>query len=745
MSKQEPMADGSLSSPRLVTAGDVDAGSLLEAGVDMAYQPIVQLGSGAVIAYEALARPRHPGMPCPLPYFAALESGGLLLAGERQAFRAAFAGAHGQARRMKLFINANPSTLVDDDFDVLELLELAEEHDLAASDLVIEVTESQAIHDLEGLARRTRQLRRLGIGLAVDDAGAGHSSFRVITRLRPSYIKIDRELVTGVDADGARHAFIDAMVRFSRQIGSRLIAEGIETDGELVALAGLGVDAGQGYYLARPSLGRFGLPSPASRRMIASAAQRLHLGAAQVTVGELARPPVVVVPEVTVRDAYARFLSEPSLSMLVLTDPVANHHRFAGQLTRRALERYLASPEAWSELADRTVGDIADRQPLTVMAPLDLVEVAAIIGARHHQEVVDDVVVTDPRGDLVGVVSVRDVLRALADVRHQGEHDVNPLSGLLGPGWIEGELCRRLDADEATTMLFVDIDGFRRVNDLGGFTAGDDVIRALGRSLAGVAAGVQDAAVAHVGADDFVLLVPPHRYEELVGELVRSVESQVAPVVRTVLGLRPGTPQAEQLSLSIGAVDLVGRPPSGHRYLEWGQNLLAPLIQNAKAHPGHACMHRSGHSTALSTWTPQAERHRTVGVGLAEPAVILRALDLIDRSWSRWSSEADQEAETDRCDDPVEETQRLLDRHAEPLRARAEESRDKGEPVMEVTLEGDEDELLGMLDQIAVITQRDSTNTSRLPVPPERALLDRLLRQRARLLTRQDVVSTTAG
>lgn len=738
------MAAGEPSSPRLHAAGSPHAGRLLDAGVDMAYQPIVQLGSGAVIAYEALARPRFPGVPEPLDYFAALESGGLLLAGERQAFRAAVAGASGQAPRMKLFVNASPSTLLDPAFDVVELLELVEEHGLSASDLVIEVTESQAIHDLEGLAHRTTRLRRLGIGLAVDDAGAGHSSFRVITRLRPSYIKIDRELVSGVDADGARHAFIDALVRFSRQIGSRLIAEGIETDSELVALAGLGVDAGQGYYLARPGIGEFAVPSPASRRMIASTAQRLRLGAAQVTVGELAHPAVVIPAGATVREAYARFLSEPSLGTLVLTDPGGSHPRFTGQLTRRALERYLASPDAWSELADRTVGDIADRRPLTVMAPLDLVEVAAVIGARHQQEVVDDVVVTDPRGALVGVVSMRDVLRALSDVRHQDDRDVNPLSGLLGSGWIEGELSRRLDAEEATTILFVDIDGFRRINDLGGFSAGDEVLRALGRSLAGVTAGIEDAAVAHVGADDFVLLVPPHGYEELVGELVRSVESEVAPVMRTVLGLWPGTPEAKQLALSIGAVDLVGQPPPGHRYLEWAQNLLSPLIQTAKDHTGYACMHRSGRSTVLATWNPTRERRRSLGVGLAEPSVVLRALTLIDEAIPQWSSEAEQRGELDRVPYPIAETRGLVTRYAAPLRARADEARRRGDPVMEVAFEGDEDELLGMLDRIALITHTAPTKR-RLPVPPERALLDRLLRQRARVLVRQDIVGTGEG
>lgn len=710
--------------------------ALLDAGIDVAYQPIVQLNSGSVIAYEALARPRDPRVSDPLEYFAALDKEGLRLAGESMALRAAIEEVHGRVPRTKLFVNASPSTLVDPDFDVLELVELAEKNGLGPDDLVVEVTEAEAIVDLETLVRRTQELRRLGIGLAVDDAGAGHSSFRVITRLRPSFIKLDRELVTSVDVDGARHAFIEAMVRFSRQIGSRLVAEGIETEGELISLAGLGVDAGQGFYLARPTIGRLVLPSPDARRVIAFAAQRLRLGAAQVAVGELVGPATEVDAGCRIVEAYRRFQADPSLGLLVVTESAANRDRVVGQLTRRALECALAAPGAWAQLADCTVRDLADRLPLTIMAALDVVEVAGIIGARHPQEIADDVVVTGPRGEVVGVVAVREVVRTLAEVRHHGDLDVHPLSGLRGRAWIEGELARRLDADEATTMVVVDVDGFRRINDLGGFAAGDDVIRALGRSLGAVAAGVEDTALAHVGADDFMLVIPLRRYEEVVGDLVRRVESEVVPLVRTVLGLHPAARESERLALSIAAVDLAGAPPPGHHYLDWAQNLLSPLMQTVKGHQGHACMHRSGESTALSTWTVTSDVWRKFAFGLAEPPVVLRALDLITVSCTEPEAEG-TESSISRFPGGAKEMRRLLTRYTAPLRARAESALAQGSPVMEVVIEGDEVEVLGLLDRIALVTQRIAV-AQRLSVPPALALLDRLQRQRARTLTRQD-------
>lgn len=724
----------------LVTSEGRGAAHLIDAGLDVAYQPIVHLGSGQVIAYEALARPRHPDASNPFVFFSTLEREGLRLDGERIAFRAAMGGWQRPRGRLKLFVNASPLTLVDDDFDVIELLDLAEHHGLSPSDLVIEVTESEAVDDIAALAMRAQRLRRLGIGIAVDDAGAGHASFRVITRLRPSYIKIDRDLVSGVDSDGARHAFIEAMVRFARQIGSRLIAEGIETEGELASLAGLGVEAGQGYFLARPQIGEFARPSDDSRRMIAAAAQRLHLGAAQVTIGELAQPVATIDASVTVEEVYNRFSANPALGVMLFVDG----DRHLAQMTRRSLERLLASPAAWDRLAKHPVHEIADHEPLSVVAQLDVAEVGTILAARHAQEIVDDVVVTDPRGSVVGTVSVRDILRTLAEVRQSRDEDLSPLTGLPGASWLEGELARRLESAEPATVVFVDVDGFRDLNHLGGFALGDEIIRALGRCLTGVAGGVTGASIAHVGGDDFVLVVPPRHHEELVAEVVRSVEAEVMPLVRTELRLRGAADAMDQIGLSLAATDLYGDPPAGHRYLEWVQGRLAGPLRTAKTQAGYASVHHTGRSIVVSTWTPRRGGRRVLALGLAEPSVVLRALELIDRSWTDWWQQHDAGGDSRRSSNafpgPPEAVEHLRNRYAEPLRARAQEAIDAGRTAMEVTLEGEEDEVLELLDRLALVT-RNAYDPTRLPVPPELALLDRLLRQRARAITRRDVVS----
>ena len=89
--------------------------------------------------------------------------------------------------------------------------------------------------------------------LAVDDAGAGFASLRHILELRPAYVKLDRWLIAGLDSDEARQAMIVGLRHFARSTGCLLIAEGVETAGELSVLRKLEVDLAQGYVLGRPA------------------------------------------------------------------------------------------------------------------------------------------------------------------------------------------------------------------------------------------------------------------------------------------------------------------------------------------------------------------------------------------------------------------------------------------------------------------------------------------------------------
>ena len=222
-------------------------GELLATGrFAMVYQPIVELPSLRLVAAEALAR--FPGPPAMGPdrWFADAESAGLGVELELAAVAKAVADLDRLPPSLRLAVNVGPEALVTS--RLLGLLQTCD-----PTRIIVELTEHTAVDDYVALQAGLSLLRHRGVRMAVDDTGAGFASLTHIANLEPEFIKLDRWIVTGVDADPIRQALTGSLVGFAHTIGAKVVGEGIETAGELQTLIGLGVDYGQGYYLARPS------------------------------------------------------------------------------------------------------------------------------------------------------------------------------------------------------------------------------------------------------------------------------------------------------------------------------------------------------------------------------------------------------------------------------------------------------------------------------------------------------------
>jgi EAL domain-containing protein (putative c-di-GMP-specific phosphodiesterase class I) len=214
-------------------------------GLSMAVQPIVDVRTGSVHAYEALAR-FAGSTEGPLHWFAMAAALGERDALERACLLAAL-GLFGQRPAgVSLSVNLSAPVLLDP----LTLAMLDEQRDLDG--LIIEITEETLVRSDMQLRTVITPLRERGARLAVDDMGAGYSGLRQITTVHPSYLKLDRSLVSGIDHDQDRAALVGALVGYSKQVGSMLVAEGIEHSAELRLLGELGVPLAQGFYTGRP-------------------------------------------------------------------------------------------------------------------------------------------------------------------------------------------------------------------------------------------------------------------------------------------------------------------------------------------------------------------------------------------------------------------------------------------------------------------------------------------------------------
>ncbi len=213
--------------------------------IDMAFQPIMAIATGKVVGAEALARfPAEPVRPD--LWFADAESVGLGVALELAAIRSALSHLDALPPDVYLAVNASPRLL--DNPDLHDLLE-----NIDANRIVVEITEHAAVDDYGALNEAIDRIRALGARLAVDDAGAGFSSFNHVLRIKPDILKLDISITRGVDRDPTHRALAHALVRFSHDIGATIVAEGVETQAELDTLLDLGVDCAQGFLLARPA------------------------------------------------------------------------------------------------------------------------------------------------------------------------------------------------------------------------------------------------------------------------------------------------------------------------------------------------------------------------------------------------------------------------------------------------------------------------------------------------------------
>ncbi len=210
------------------------------------YQPIYHLRTGTIAGMECLSRFDTFHASSPHRMFDLAEEVGLRQDLELAAIARAVRTLDRFPPRIYFGLNCSPQTIVSGAVD--EALDGTDLHRL-----VIEITEHAIVPDYDSLIRALGPLRTKGLRVAIDDAGAGYASMRHIVSLQPDFIKLDMSLTRSVDKDPTRRALARALTSFSREIGSVIIAEGIETKEELDLLRALGVDTGQGFLLGRPA------------------------------------------------------------------------------------------------------------------------------------------------------------------------------------------------------------------------------------------------------------------------------------------------------------------------------------------------------------------------------------------------------------------------------------------------------------------------------------------------------------
>ena len=212
--------------------------------VSIAYQPIVDVHTGKVFAYEALARSKSPAFKGPLELLAAAIEDKVMGELGHVLRQMTIEGCPGQP----LFVNVNPN-----EFDEGWLVRTDDPIFFHDDQVYLEITESAPLSHFTFCSSVLQEIRGKGVRLVIDDFGAGYSNLRYISELVPDIVKLDMDLVHGISKNERTRRLVRSIVTLCNDMGSRVVAEGIEERDDFLAVRDAGVHFGQGYLLAKPA------------------------------------------------------------------------------------------------------------------------------------------------------------------------------------------------------------------------------------------------------------------------------------------------------------------------------------------------------------------------------------------------------------------------------------------------------------------------------------------------------------
>ena len=561
--------------------------------VRIVFQPLLDLRNRSFHGFEALARgPTGSQLERPDQLFAAARAAGRVAELDRLCARRAIERFAALGLEGHLFLNVTEALFDSGWFADQATLQWLHLLGIGPSRLVLELLESDALGEDSRAADNAQFLRELGYGLALDDLGQGFGRFALWKRLRPRYLKIDRSFTHNLGSDPFKSAFVQSMLLLAEASRSIVVAEGVETEHELLTLRELGVPLAQGFFIARPqATPPYAAPTFASA-VLDTPQPTLHAlatrGSIEQTVLGLARPLDPVAATTRLDAVLQMFEADSELMSVPVVDAAG---RALGIVNRYVLADRLFRPH---------VRDLFGNKPCQLMMSADVLrldvgrsmrEASSLIADSSYRHATEGVLVTD-QGLYRGILLVGDLLRLVTEFQVQAARYANPLTLLPGNVPINDCIDRWLHEGQPFAGAYCDIDNFKAFNDRFGYRMGDEIILLLATLLRDVLART-DCFVGHIGGDDFVVLSRHAHWEDALHELLARFADGIARFFDAETLAQGGywseTRRGDAMffplpTLSIGACAIHAGGFDSHREVS---TLLAELKKAAKRTPGN--------------------------------------------------------------------------------------------------------------------------------------------------------------
>jgi diguanylate cyclase (GGDEF)-like protein len=458
----------------------------------------------------------------------------------------------------KLFLNISPETLTHPDFKNGQTLTYLEQLGIDPQQVIIEITENQPTYDFDRMRNALLHYRSMGFQIAMDDLGEGFSSLRLWSELRPDYVKIDMHFVQGVNLDPLKQQFLRSIQSIALSSGTRVIAEGIETDAELRVVRDIGIACGQGYFIARPSSTPPLNPPPEAGCIINAnyAVEQPYRNSRSITVEALLRYVESVQPETDIENIFGHFSTNPNLRAI----PVVRHGRPIGLIKRHEFVDTLAQPFRRELMGKKPCSEIMNKTPLLVEKSTPIHELSGFLSESEIEHFTDGFIITD-QGRYIGLGTGQDLLREITKSQIETARYANPLTLLPGNVPISEHIEYLLHKDKSFAVCYADLDNFKPFNDVYGYRKGDEIIQFTGKLLHNICDPTHDF-IGHIGGDDFILVMQSGDWEQRCNRALaafsHSASALYLPEHRITGGYMTGDRQGQIVhhalpTLSIGA------------------------------------------------------------------------------------------------------------------------------------------------------------------------------------------------
>lgn len=556
------------------------------------FQPIYSRKTRSVYGFEALARlitqdpEQNIGELFKSAQHVGLISSLDLLCREKAFCKAVDLGFQGTDTY--LFVNICPATLMNQNYQQGLTNGLAEACGIDKENIVLEITEQDAIRNYDLFNELVSHYRSLGYKIALDDFGAGYSGLKMLSIIEPDFVKIDRHFISDIHKDSYKFNLVDAIATVCHKLGITVIAEGVEQEKELKAVLSFGIDLVQGYLLEKPRpdliFNEYEFDSLSQESVILN-----NTIVPSSTIGDICEKTTPLSALNSAIDAHELFAENASLYGI----PIVENERLIGMLYRRCLTGIQPDKNPGS-LEDKTTLDILEPDVLLVEATTPLEEVVHLTNIRKVESLYDDICISK-NGKYYGTVTVSKLLETINRKNIQLAKSTNPLTGLPGTEFIQRSVTKLLKQNVDFDISFIDIDNFHSYNCHYGFENGDNTLQLIAKILSDIVQVSNNNGfriAGHIGGDSFVIISQPHTLSQLCEKFVEDFH-ELLPKLHGEKDYNQGYYEAADrrgevtkhplLSLSIGIVNTMSCRIESYGELA---HLATGVKKYAKKHEG---------------------------------------------------------------------------------------------------------------------------------------------------------------